>query len=230
MHTYPNEKLNRIAGENYRILSHYCSVLEEEGYWQQPQEILKRRIHEFLALYVQAMLVQLAVFIEARDAETIGMITRLAGENPLQIDERAGITEQSAAEARKLVMAPPILLQLCSLRDVENHSSMTGLFFDALLNILFSMTYLNGRTAAAMTRYIREYYGRIQAFIQNANMRGACVDEKYIFCKICMGELESNTEQLKRAGEDFVRYKREALFIEERPAKKEQPAGVDEAA
>lgn len=216
MHTYPNEKLNRIAGDNYRILLQYCSLLEEEGYWQQPREILKRRIHEFLALYVQAMLVQLALCIGAEDAGTIAMIAQLPEDNPFRIDEAEGITGECADEARKLVMAPPILLQLCSLRDVENHSSMTGLFFDALLNILFSMTYLNGRRDAAMTRFIREYYGRIQAFVQNANMRGACVDEKYIFRKICMGELETNTEQLKQAGEDFVRYKREALFIEER--------------
>ncbi len=216
MHTYPNEKLNRIAGDNYRILLQYCSLLEEEGYWQQPREILKRRIHDFLALYVQAMLVQLALCIGAEDAGTIAMIAQLPEDNPFRIDEAEGITGECADEARKLVMAPPILLQLCSLRDVENHSSMTGLFFDALLNILFSMTYLNGRRDAAMTRFIREYYGRIQAFVQNANMRGACVDEKYIFRKICMGELETNTEQLKQAGEDFVRYKREALFIEER--------------
>lgn len=245
MHTYPNEKLNRIAGDNYRILLQYCSLLEEEGYWQQPREILKRRIHDFLALYVQAMLVQLALCIGAEDAGTIAMIAQLPEDNPFRIDEAEGITGECADEARKLVMAPPILLQLCSLRDVENHSSMTGLFFDALLNILFSMTYLNGRRDAAMTRFIREYYGRIQAFVQNANMRGACVDEKYIFRKICMGELETNTEQLKQAGEDFVRYKREALFIEERapqekkaeaaaipaenaeeyPADSEQPAG-----
>ncbi len=227
MHTYPNEKLNRIAGDNYRILLQYCSLLEEEGYWQQPREILKRRIHEFLALYVQAMLVQLALCIGAEDAGTIAMIAQLPEDNPFRIDEAEGITGECADEARKLVMAPPILLQLCSLRDVENHSSMTGLFFDALLNILFSMTYLNGRRDAAMTRFIREYYGRIQAFIQNANMRGACVDEKYIFRKICMGELETNTEQLKQAGEDFVRYKREALFIEERaPQEKKAEAAA----
>ena len=57
MHTYPNEKLNRIAGDNYRILLQYCSLLEEEGYWQQPREILKRRIHDFLALYVHYLYV-----------------------------------------------------------------------------------------------------------------------------------------------------------------------------
>ena len=219
MHKYPNEKLYDITRENYRLLTHYCYILEDEGYWQHPETVLKRHIHEFVALYVQAMMVQLAVYIHACDKETVCMIAHLDVANPLKINVDHGITKENEIEAKRMMLAPPILLQLCSLRDVEKHSSMTGLFFDALLNILFSMTYLNNRTDAAMTRYIREYYGRIQAFVQNANTRGACVDEKYIFRKICMGELESNTEQLKRAGDDFVKYKKEALFIEERKPK-----------
>ena len=219
VHKYPNEKLYNITRENYRLLMHYCYILEDEGYWQHPETVLKRHIHEFMALYVQAMMVQLAAYIHAYDKETVCMIAHLDVVNPLKINIDNGITKENEIEAKRMMLAPPILLQLCSLRDVEKHSSMTGLFFDALLNILFSMTYLNHRTDAAMTRYIREYYGRIQVFIQNANTRGACVDEKYIFRKICMGELESNTEQLKRAGDDFARYKKEALFIEERKQK-----------
>lgn len=231
MQSYPNEKLNRIAKDNYRILSQYCSVLESEGYWQHPEMILNRGIQSFLALYVQSMMVQLAVYLRVEDSDTIRMIAQIDAANPLQI-QNDKLEEQCVLEAKRLVQAPPILLQLCSLRDVEKHSSMTGLFFDAVLNILFSEAYLNERTDLAVTRYIREYYGRIQAFIQNANSRGACVDEKYIFHKICMGELEENTELLKSAGEDFTRYKREALFLEEREKKtipKEEPEEKIEA-
>ncbi len=231
MQSYPNEKLNRIAKDNYRILSQYCSVLESEGYWQHPEMILNRGIQSFLALYVQSMMVQLAVYLRVEDSDTIRMIAQIDAANPLQI-QNDKLEEQCVLEAKRLVQAPPILLQLCSLRDVEKHSSMTGLFFDAVLNILFSEAYLNERTDLAVTRYIREYYGRIQVFIQNANSRGACVDEKYIFHKICMGELEENTELLKSAGEDFTRYKREALFLEEREKKtipKEEPEEKIEA-
>lgn len=224
MKAYPNEKLYTIAKENYDILQGYCAVLEEEGYWQHPQMILKRRIEDFLALYVQALLVQVADYIKAEDAETLRMIAGVTKQNPLAVDEMRGISGENAAEAKKLVSAPPILLQLCSLRDVENHSSMTGLFFDAVLNIIFSAAYLNRRNLSdekmdsAVTRYVREYYGRIQVFIQGANSRGACVDEQYIFHKICMGDLESNTALLKEAGEDFAGYKKDAFFIEEKIA------------
>lgn len=238
MKAYPNEKLYTIAKENYDILQGYCAVLEEEGYWQHPQMILNRRIEDFLALYVQALLVQVADYIKAEDAETLRMIAGVTKQNPLAVDETEGITEESAAEAKRLVAAPPILLQLCSLRDVENHSSMTGLFFDAVLNIIFSTAYLNQqdlsdgknysdrKADAAVTRYVREYYGRIQVFIQGANSRGACVDEQYIFHKICMGDLEGNTALLKEAGEDFAGYKKDAFFIEEKASPSEGPAAV----
>lgn len=219
MRAYPNEKLFAIAKENYDILRDYCAVLEREGYWQNPQTILNRQIEDFLALYLQALLVQVANYIQAEDAETLEMILGVPDGNPLGIGRETGITQEKTEEAKKLVFAPPILLQLCSLRDVEHHSSMTGLFFDALLNIIFAIAYLNHRTDVVITHYVREYYGRIQAFIQNANSRGACVDEQYIFHKICMGDLESNTALLKKAGEDFAVYKKEAFLLEE----KEEP-------
>lgn len=217
MKAYPNEKLYSIANENYDILEGYCAVLEQEGYWQHPQMILNRRIEDFLALYIQALLVQVADYIKAEDAETLRMIAGVTKQNPLAVDETEGITGGSLQEAARLAAAPPILLQLCSLRDVENHSSMTGLFFDAVLNIIFSAAYLNRRADAAVTRYVREYYGRVQAFVQGANSRGACVDEQYIFHKICMGDLESNTALLRQAGEDFAGYKKDAFFLEEKP-------------
>ncbi len=216
MSAYPNEKLYAIAKENYDILRDYCIVLEEEGYWQHPQMILNRQIEDFLALYIQALLVQLADYIQAGDAETLRMIVEVTNQNPLGIETETGITGENAEEAKKLVLAPPILLQLCSLRDVEHHSSMTGLFFDALLNIIFAMAFLNRRTDVVVTHYVREYYGRIQAFVQNANSRGACVDEQYIFHKICMGDLEGNTALLRKAGEDFAVYKKEAFLLEEK--------------
>ena len=152
MRAYPNEKLYTIAQENYNILQKYCEVLEQEGYWEHPQMILNRQVGDFLALYIQAMLIQVADYIKAQDVETLRMIIGVTGSNPLELDEGTGITEEIAVEAKKLVHAPPVLLQLCSLRDVEHHSSMAGLFFDAVLNIIFATAYLNSRGDATITR------------------------------------------------------------------------------
>ncbi len=224
MRAYPNEKLYTIAQENYNILQKYCEVLEQEGYWEHPQMILNRQVGDFLALYIQAMLIQVADYIKAQDVETLRMIIGVTGSNPLELDEGTGITEEIAVEAKKLVHAPPVLLQLCSLRDVEHHSSMAGLFFDAVLNIIFATAYLNSRGDATITRYVREYYGRIQFFVQNANSCGACVDEQYIFHKICVGDLEGNTALLKEAGEDFAGYKKEAFLLKDKSDEKGKPA------
>ncbi|MBQ9119394.1 MAG: AAA family ATPase [Lachnospiraceae bacterium] len=225
MRAYSNEKLHEIAGENYRILCGYCSMLEEEGYWEHPKAILKHPILDFLSMYIQALMIHLAVYRKVEDEQTLHMIAATCGGNPLAVNE-VGLSEGNIKEAERLVMAPPILLQLCSLRDVERHSSLTGLFFDAVLNILFAESYLNQQSDPAVTRYVKEYYGRIHVFIESANTHGACVDEKYLFRKICMGDLESNTEQLKEAGEDFKVYKQEALFLTERrpaPVAQEKP-------
>ena len=101
---------------------------------------------------------------------------------------------------------------------------MAGLFFDAVLNIIFATAYLNSRGDATITRYVREYYGRIQFFVQNANSCGACVDEQYIFHKICVGDLEGNTALLKEAGEDFAGYKKEAFLLKDKSDEKGKPA------
>ncbi len=215
MKVYSNEKLHEIAAENYRILCRYCSILEEEGYWEHPSSILKHSIVGFLQMYLQALMIHLAVYRKVEDVHTLQMIVRACEMNPLGVSP-LGFSEENVLEATRIVTAPPILLQLCSLRDVEKHSSMTGLFFDAVLNVLFAEAYLNRQHDPAVTRYVKEYYSRIQVFIQSANTHGACVDEKYLFHKICMGDLEENTVQLQRAGEDFVEYKREALNLTER--------------
>lgn len=215
MRAYPNEKLYAIAEENYSILQNYCEMLLQEGYWEDPQGILDQQIHDFLALYIQAMLVQVADYIGAGDVETLRMIIGITKSNPLAIDMEIGITERAVAEAKKCISAPPILLQLCSLRDVEHHSSIAGLFFDAVLNIIFAMAYLNSKNEAAITRYVREYYARVRFFIQNGEGRG-CVDEAYLFHKICNGDLLANTALLKEAGEDFALYKKEAFLLEEK--------------
>lgn len=229
MKAYPNEKLYAIAEENYSILRNYCEMLLQEGYWEDPQGILNQQIHDFLALYIQAMLVQVADYIGAGDGETLRMIIGITGSNPLAIDMEIGITERSVEEAKKCVSAPPILLQLCSLRDVEHQSSIAGLFFDAVLNIIFAMAYLNSKNEAAITRYVREYYARVRFFIQNGQGYG-CVDEAYLFHKICNGDLLTNTALLKEVGEDFALYKKEAFLLEEKKEVKLSAAGGATAA
>jgi|GEM_PF-199884 len=215
MRAYPNEKLYVVAKENYSILQNYCEMLLQEGYWEDPQQILNQQIHDFLALYIQAMLVQAADYIGTRDAEMLRMIIGITESNPLAMDMETGITERIIGEAAKCVLAPPILLQLCSLRDVEHHSSIAGLFFDAVLNIIFAMVYLNGKNEVAIAGYVREYYARVRFFIQNGQGRG-CVDEAYLSQKLCNGDLLGNTALLKEAGEDFALYKKEAFHLEDK--------------
>ena len=56
---------------------------------------------------------------------------------------------------------PPILFQLLSLRDIEKESGTAGLVFDAVLNIMLCLSYLNGRHTALATKYFGIYFDRI---------------------------------------------------------------------
>ena len=60
--SYSKEKLYGIATENYQKLVEFCKTLEEEGYWKQPEEILQKSITDVLDLYVQALLMNLAIY------------------------------------------------------------------------------------------------------------------------------------------------------------------------
>ena len=37
---YSNQQLYHMAGENYRTLKTFCSLLETEGYWEQAEKVL----------------------------------------------------------------------------------------------------------------------------------------------------------------------------------------------
>ena len=58
---YSKAKLFQIGKDNYNTLAKYCDLLEQEGYWEKPESVLRRPIQEMLDLYLQAVLVQLAV-------------------------------------------------------------------------------------------------------------------------------------------------------------------------
>ncbi len=222
--SYSNQKLYTIAGDNYRILAGYCSLLEEEGYWESPSKILHRTIREMLDIYIQSVLVCCAVCCNRLNKEERRFIAAVAEENLLGVEPDREENTELYAIAKRMIGSPPILIQLCGLRDKDRQSGLTGLFFDALMNILLAMAYLNKEQGTGVISYIKEYYHKIEAFLYDRRNAGVLLDEKYIFRKLCSGELELSARRLLSVGEDFERYKHEYLNYRDSFRKVQIPA------
>lgn len=208
---YSNQRLYSIAGENYRILAGYCELLEEEGYWERPAVLLSHTIREMLDIYLQSVLVCCAVHCNCLNKEEKRFIAAVVEVNLLCVEPEREEDEELRRDAARILKAPPILIQLCGLRDKEKNSGLTGLFFDALMNIMLALAYLDNKQGNAGTSYIKEYYLQIEAFLYDKDTAGVLVDERYIFRKICSGELEQSAKHLSDVKEDFELYKRKYL-------------------
>ena len=137
--SYTNKQLDNIALDNYEVLRSYCTLLEKEGYWDGPKTVLKQSIYAMLDMYIQTVLIKLALYCRKLGPEEKRFIAELPDINIYDIDPNT-VTQQSLIDkADRLFSAPPILLQLCGLRDKNKNSGLMGLFFDALLNIQLAM-------------------------------------------------------------------------------------------
>jgi len=223
MQLYSNPKLYKIAKENYRILAGYCSILETEGYWETPEQILRKPIREVLDIYVQSVLVSCAAHLQRLNAEEVQFIaTTVTQDRYGMLAENTNLVAV-CHRAETELKNPPILIQLCGLRDKDKQSGLTGLFFDALMNIMLALAYLNGNDGMSVSAYVREFYLQIEAFLYVKIVSGALLDERYIFRKICSGDLEQSAARIENVNGDFELYKKKYLFYRE-PLKQEQVA------
>lgn len=162
-------------------------MLETEGYWEQPEAILHKSILEMLDLYIQSVLINLSIYCGKFDKAHKQFIIELPDTNAIacSLEEE---TEEVLKAAKKMVSSPPIIIQLCGMRDVEKDSGILGKFFDSLLNIMLSMSCLNTERDAYLEKFIQEYYNKVSAFL--INTRKNKVDSKYLFRKLSSGKIE----------------------------------------
>lgn len=185
MQAYSNHSLFEIARENYRTLLKHCKDLQDEGYWEQPQQILKQSVYDVLDIYVQAILVSYAVFSKHYMKEDIEFILSTADTNHFLLDPDKGIEDSVAAHAERILASPPIILQLCDLRDQEKGTRSAETFFETLINIILAMAYLNSSKDQFVIEYIQQYYNKVHVFISTRMRHQYILDEKYVFRKIC---------------------------------------------
>ena len=189
---YSNERLYEIAHENYQTLLFHCSMLQAEGYWTQPEMVLRQSIEETLDLHLQSLLLVFAVnnyhYCEAEHQFMLSVVKH----NMLQLPEHyQDATEEALHNAERVLKMPPILLQLCSLRDKNTGSHSAEMFFDTMLNILMSMAYLNDSHAQYLVEFIHNYYQTIRVFVNDFAGDYDVVDEKFLLDKVKHKEFET---------------------------------------
>ncbi len=211
---YSNEQLHRIAGENYRLLSEYCAELDREGYFSDAEKILRMSMGEVLDLYVQSLMVQFLVFGKRLNEDEILFAAGLTEKDMLGLRAAwiAGDLSDAVSRSAKFLEAPPILLQLLCLRDQEKHIGVTGLFFDSLLNVMICLSYLNQVRDTNVSKFIGLYFDKVAIFLENREAEARTVDGKYIFKKLCSGNLSEGCGMLREAGEDFAAYKSKYFY------------------
>ncbi len=211
---YSNEQLQRMADENYRLLSEYCAELDEEGYFSDAGKILHLSMGEVLDLYVQSLMVQFLVFGKRLNEEEVLFAAGLTGQDMLGLRAAwiAGDLSEAVSRSAKFLEAPPIILQLLCLRDQKKHIGVTGLFFDSLLNVMICLSYLNQVRDTNVSKFIGLYFDKVAVFLENREDESRTVDGKYIFKKLCSGNLSEGCRMLREAGNDFSSYKQKYYY------------------
>lgn len=181
---YTDRELYKYAKENYQTLIFHCVKLNSEGYWSKPEQILKQTIQEQLDLYLQALLVMCAVSCKKYGAPHRHFVRSITDSNPLGIGEDERLSVELVNRAKKVLAAPPILLQLISLRDREKHTQLSVMFMDTMINIVIALSYLEEREGKGVVNFLREYIGQIKAFLGQDLIFLAEIDEHYVKLKI----------------------------------------------
>ncbi len=188
---YTQDKLLELGKDNYKKLVSYCEILEVNGFWDQARQVMKKTSTQVLDLYVQSVLMNLAIHcgdILENQKDFIRLVTKT---NPLSIPSNSNIEEKSYAQSRQYYELPPVLLQLCGLYDKERKEIMTEYFLDAFLNILLCMAYLNDGKDSKVNEFIQKYYDKISNFVIN---RDAKVHSEYIIRKLTSNVIRCDVE------------------------------------
>lgn len=189
---YSPEKLFELGRENYEKLVSYCEMLEQGGFWNQAWEVMKQSSTQVLDLYVQSVLVSLAVQCGQGYENQREYILTVTDTNPLEISSQGELREEIIQYAQKTRKMPPVLIQICGVYDRHEKENMAACFVDALLNILLCLAYLNEGKDVKVSRFLQEYYNTISMFVQLPGQQSS----RYIFHKLSSDTIGNEVQWL----------------------------------
>lgn len=188
--TMSEQELFQAARNNYDKLANICDRLELDGYWERPQTILKQPIRITLNTYVQSVLLLYSVYANCLTPQIRLWLCGVAGEDTIHIKDMER-NENILKLAKKITFSPPILLQLCSLTDYENHTDDACIFLDSMLNMILVFACQARSEPRDFTRFIQEYYQHIQVFL-NQDTAENKMNARYLFRKLSCERIEDS--------------------------------------
>lgn len=193
---YTGDEICAMGQKYYHSLAKICKRLEKQGYWREAENMMKQSAAEVLDLYVQSVLVELAVRLDNISDGQKEYIRCLTQTNPLEISPDAEILEQSVVHyAKKYAAMPPILIQICGVYDRHLKEEQAVLFLDNVINVLLCMMELSDRFDRAGQEYIREYYERTVLFVCSGGVSPEW-EESYIRHKLAARNICSGVKWL----------------------------------
>lgn len=193
---YTGDEICAMGQKYYHSLAKICKRLEKQGYWREAENMMKQSAAEVLDLYVQSVLVELAVRLDNISDGQKEYIRCLTQTNPLEISPDAEILEQSVCHyAEKYAAMPPILIQICGVYDRHLKEEQAVLFLDNVINVLLCMMELSDRFDRAGQEYIREYYERTVLFVCSGGVSPEW-EESYIRHKLAARNICSGVKWL----------------------------------
>lgn len=193
---YTGDEICAMGQKYYHSLAKICKRLEKQGYWREAENMMKQSAAEVLDLYVQSVLVELAVRLDNISDGQKEYIRCLTQTNPLEISPDAEILEQSVVHyAEKYAAMPPILIQICGVYDRHLKEEQSVLFLDNVINVLLCMMELSDRFDRAGQEYIREYYERTVLFVCSGGVSPEW-EESYIRHKLAARNICSGVKWL----------------------------------
>lgn len=180
---YTNKELLEIARESYSNIIRFCEVLDQEGYWEEPQSYLKMDIFELVDIYLQSLLLNLNIYCGENGLVQRKFMLDLIASNALGCPASGDLPEGVLMQANKMMRMPPVILQLCGLRDSRENSFFTSYFLDSLLNILLANTLLDNKQSCFVDKFIDEMYEKMDLFF-DADQKKHVINARYVFLKV----------------------------------------------
>lgn len=197
---YTNDQLYEIAKESYDNMVRFCDKLDQEGYWKEPEAFLEKNIYEMLNLFLQSVLLNLCVYCGQNGETQRRFIMEITSENTLGCTEEGDLPEEVLVLANKILRNPPIILQLCGLRDMKKQSFFSSYFVDGLVNVMLCCSLLNQSQSPYADKFISEFYEKTACFIEEEQKRYV-IDARYLFLKLSsekFSKVKAAVENLKQ--------------------------------
>lgn len=228
---YSYDKLVMIARDNFEKMTVICEQMDKEGYWAQPEKILKQSCADNLDLYVQSLLYHMADTCKRLTQAECDFILDLCTKNLLGMSSDDYTGRELAEAAKRVVDLPPVLFQLCGVYDNDKKTDRTGYFLDALVNIMLCLASVEARRDANAHYFITKYFDKICLFINHENdeeqITKSYVEHKVsqtdIICDVkWMKNRASQLRKQKQIQEQYYKKRREAEQLSAQAAEQQK--------